>query len=81
LKAAAGAAGRAATLGDTGGGTAPASARQTMRAIVQAGYGLADVLHLAQIGRPAAAGGEVLLRVHAAGLTYEPHVVAAMMSA
>jgi NADPH:quinone reductase-like Zn-dependent oxidoreductase len=39
-----------------------------MRAIVQAGYGSADVLHLAQIARPAAAGGEVLLRVHAAGL-------------
>ena len=65
---AAGAAGRAATPGDTGGATAPVSARQTMRAIVQAGYGSADVLHLAEIGRPAAAGGEVLLRVHAAGL-------------
>ena len=39
-----------------------------MRAIVQAGYGSADVLHLAEIGRPAAADGEVLLRVHAAGL-------------
>ena len=39
-----------------------------MRAIVQAGYGSADVLHLEEIGRPAAAGGEVLLRVHAAGL-------------
>ena len=37
MKAAAGAAGRAATPGDTGG-TAPVSARQTMRAIVQAGY-------------------------------------------
>jgi NADPH:quinone reductase-like Zn-dependent oxidoreductase len=39
-----------------------------MRAIVQAGYGSADVLHLAEIGRPAAGDGEVLLRVHAAGL-------------
>jgi NADPH:quinone reductase-like Zn-dependent oxidoreductase len=68
MKAATGAAGRAATPADTGGGTAPASARPTMRAIVQAGYGSADVLHLAEIGRPAAAGGEVLLRVHAAGL-------------
>jgi len=67
MKAAAGAAGRAATPRNTGG-TAPASARQMMRAIVQAGYGSADVLHLAEIGRPAAAGGEVLLRVHAAGL-------------
>jgi hypothetical protein len=61
---AAGAAGQAATPA----GTAPVSARQTMRAIEQAGYGSADVLHLAEIGRPAAAGGEVLLRVHAAGL-------------
>ena len=39
-----------------------------MRAIVQAGYGSADVLHLAEIGRPAAGDGEVLLRVDAAGL-------------
>ena len=68
MKAATGAASRAATPGDTGGATAPVSARQTMRAIVQAGYGSANVLHLAEIGRPAAAGGEVLLRVHAAGL-------------
>ena len=68
MKAAAGAASRAATPGDTGGGTAPVSRRQTMRAIVQAGYGSAGVLHLAEIGRPAAGDGEVLLRVHAAGL-------------
>ena len=67
MKAATGAAGRAATRRDTGG-TAPVSARQTMRAIVQAGYGSADVLQLAEIGRPAAGDGEVLLRVHAAGL-------------
>ena len=39
-----------------------------MRAIVQARYGSADVLHLAEIGWPAAGGGEVLLRVDAAGL-------------
>ena len=68
MKAATGAAGRAATPGDTGGGTAPGSRRQMMRAIVQDGYGSADVLHLAEIGLPAAADGEVLLRVHAAGL-------------
>ena len=55
MRAAAGAAGRAATPAGTGG-TAPGPARQTMRAIVQAGYGSADVLHLAQIGRTAAAG-------------------------
>ena len=46
----------------------PAPQRQTMRAIVQAGYGSADVLHLAEVGRPAAGDGEILLRVHAAGL-------------
>jgi hypothetical protein len=39
-----------------------------MRAIVQAGYSSADVLHLEEIGRPAAGDGEVLLRVNAAGL-------------
>jgi NADPH:quinone reductase-like Zn-dependent oxidoreductase len=39
-----------------------------MRAIVQARYGSADVLHLAEIGQPAAGDGEVLLRVDAAGL-------------
>ena len=55
MKTAAGATGRAATPGDTGG-IAAVSARQMMRAIVQAGYGSADVLHLAQIGRPTAAG-------------------------
>jgi NADPH:quinone reductase-like Zn-dependent oxidoreductase len=39
-----------------------------MRAIVQARYGSADVLHLAEIGWPAAGDGEVLIRVDAAGL-------------
>jgi NADPH:quinone reductase-like Zn-dependent oxidoreductase len=39
-----------------------------MRAIVQARYGSADVLHLAEIGRPATGDGEVLIRVAAAGL-------------
>ena len=54
MNAPAGEAGRAATPAGTGG-PAPVPARQTMRAIVQAGYGSADILHLAQIGRPAAA--------------------------
>lgn len=40
----------------------------TMQAIVQNGYGSADVLRPAQIARPAIGGTEVLLRVHAAGL-------------
>ena len=60
MKAATGAAGRAATRRDTGG-TAPVSARQTMRAIVQAGYGSADVLHLAEIGRTKVAAEVVVL--------------------
>jgi NADPH:quinone reductase-like Zn-dependent oxidoreductase len=41
----------------------------TMQAIVQDGYGSADVLRLAQMDRPAIAGNEVLVRVHAAGLS------------
>ena len=41
----------------------------TMQAIVQDHYGPAqDVLRLAEIGRPAIGDGEVLLRVHAAGV-------------
>jgi NADPH:quinone reductase-like Zn-dependent oxidoreductase len=39
-----------------------------MRAIVQDTYGSADVLHLAQVDRPAVADTEVLVRVQAAGL-------------
>ncbi len=68
MKAATGATGRAATPGDTVGRTAPVSRRPTMRAIVQAGYGSADVLQLEEIGRPVIGDGEVLVRVHAAGL-------------
>ena len=44
------------------------TADSTMRAIVQDGYGSADVLRSAQIARPPIGGTEVLLRVHAAGL-------------
>ncbi len=43
-------------------------ADRTMRAIVQDRYGSAEVLRLARIARPQPAPGEVLLRVHAAGL-------------
>jgi NADPH:quinone reductase-like Zn-dependent oxidoreductase len=39
-----------------------------MRAIVQTEYGSADVLHVAEIDRPAIGDDEVLVRVHAAGL-------------
>lgn len=46
----------------------PVSTEDTMQAIVQNGYGSADVLRLEQVTRPAIADNEVLLRVHAAGL-------------
>ena len=39
-----------------------------MRAIVQHVYGSADVLRFAEVERPAITNGEVLVRVHAAGL-------------
>ena len=42
--------------------------RATMPAIVQDGYGSADVLELREIARPQVADDEVLLRVHAAGV-------------
>ena len=48
--------------------SSPATAQTTMRAIVQDRYGQADVLRLARHARPEPAKGEVLLRVHAAGL-------------
>src|SRR5687768_3709836 len=43
-------------------------ATSTMRAIVQDRYGSADVLRMAEIGRPEIADDEVLVRVQAAGL-------------
>ena len=43
-------------------------ATNTMRAIVQDRYGTADVLRIAEIGRPEIADDEVLVRVQAAGL-------------
>ena len=46
----------------------PVTAASTMDAIVQDGYGSADVLSLARIPRPAPGPSEVLLHVHAAGL-------------
>jgi NADPH:quinone reductase-like Zn-dependent oxidoreductase len=45
-----------------------ASGVRTMRAIVQDTYGAADSLRLDTIPRPAVGDGEVLVRVHAAGL-------------
>jgi NADPH:quinone reductase-like Zn-dependent oxidoreductase len=46
----------------------PALRPRTMRAIVQAEYGSADVLRFEEIDRPTIGDGEVLVRVHAAGL-------------
>ncbi len=46
----------------------PTSTDDTMQAIVQNGYGSADVLRLEQVARPVIADDEVLMRVHAAGL-------------
>jgi len=40
----------------------------TMEAVVQVGYGSADVLEFKEIDKPVAADGEVLVRVHAASL-------------
>lgn len=47
---------------------APSASRPTMRAIVQDRYGSSDVLRLADLPRPAAAEGEVLVRVEAASV-------------
>ena len=57
-----------------------------MRAIVQDGYGSADVLKLRDIDRPSIGEEEVLVRVRAAGvdpgvwhlMTGEPYLVRAM---
>ena len=55
--------------GENSGETAaPAVRRQTMRAIVQAEYGSADVLRVEEIDQPTIGDNEVLVRVHAAGL-------------
>jgi len=40
----------------------------SMSAVVQDGYGTSEVLRLAQVTRPEVGPGEVLIRVHAAGL-------------
>jgi NADPH:quinone reductase-like Zn-dependent oxidoreductase len=47
---------------------AAAARAATMRAIVQDTYGSADVLELREIERPTIGEGEVLVRVHAAGV-------------
>jgi NADPH:quinone reductase-like Zn-dependent oxidoreductase len=52
----------------SGGAALPVTAEGMMAAVVQSGYGSADVLRLARITRPEPGGNEVLVRVHAAGL-------------
>jgi NADPH:quinone reductase-like Zn-dependent oxidoreductase len=54
--------------GGGSGAAPPAPPRQTMQAIVQAGYGSADVLRRAEIDKPGIGDDEVLIRVQAAGL-------------
>ena len=56
--------GQAAAIGDETHGPATG----TMQAVVQDGYGPAEVLRLARVARPALGDHEVLVRVHAAGL-------------
>lgn len=46
----------------------PAARTTAMSAVVQHGYGTADVLHLAEVARPVIADHEVLVRVAAGGL-------------
>jgi NADPH:quinone reductase-like Zn-dependent oxidoreductase len=48
--------------------TSSPSGQPTMRAVVQDTYGPAGVLQLREIAKPVPADGEVLVRVHAAGL-------------
>ncbi|MQY27365.1 NAD(P)-dependent alcohol dehydrogenase [Nocardia aurantia] len=50
------------------GSTGQSERNEKMRAIVQNGYGSADVLRMTEIDRPAIASGEVLVRVAAAGV-------------
>jgi NADPH:quinone reductase-like Zn-dependent oxidoreductase len=53
----------------TGDRNHPPAKQGTMQAIVQDSYGSPDVLRLARIDRPAIADNQVLVRVHAAGLS------------
>ena len=69
MNASTGAADGAAAPKPTGDAAAsPTPPRQRMQAIVQDRYGSADVLRIDEIDQPTIGSGEVLLRVHAAGL-------------
>jgi NADPH:quinone reductase-like Zn-dependent oxidoreductase len=61
--------GQAATAMRNGDETSSPTLRQpTMRALVQATFGSADVLHVEQIDLPTIGDDEALVRVHAAGM-------------
>src|ERR671933_514543 len=45
-----------------------AQMEQKMKAVVRDAYGSVDVLRLAEVDKPVAGEGEVLVRVHAAGV-------------
>jgi NADPH:quinone reductase-like Zn-dependent oxidoreductase len=59
--------GRAATP-VTNGDETPTVRQRRMRAVVQADFGSADVLHVEEIDPPRIADDEALIRVHAAGM-------------
>ena len=48
--------------------TTTTTAREPMRALLQSGYGSADVLRTGTTARPVPGAGEVLVKVHAAGI-------------
>ncbi len=48
-----------------------AGGKSRMMAVSQAGYGSPEVLELRELDRPPVGDGEVLVRVHAAGVTRE----------
>ena len=52
----------------TGPAPVAAAGHDAMRAVVQGVYGSADRLHLADIGKPVIAAGEVLVHIRAAGV-------------
>ena len=51
-------------------GHEPSTHLTAMKAIVQHRYGAPDVLALEETGIPAVSDGDVLIRVHAAGVSY-----------
>jgi NADPH:quinone reductase-like Zn-dependent oxidoreductase len=56
-------------------GHEPSAQQTTMKAIVQHRYGPPDVLALEETGTPVAGDDDVLIRVHAAGVSYPDAVM------